>query len=88
MQFSRASFQEKLYTLLPLLPQADGNTLRYQAAREGLSVLVSFNIEGGIEVLTQGESGVVRGAWLCTSQARAIAHTLLQITEGATSHED
>ena len=89
VRIARMAFQQRLYALLPQLGQADSNSVRYAACRPDTHVLVTFRIDGSIEVL-------VRAGYVLTphvfegpfADARAIAQVIMEITESATYDED
>ena len=89
VRLARMSFQQRLYALLPQLGQADSNSVRYAACRPDTAVLVTFRIDGSIEVLVMAgyvlTPHVFEGPF---ADVRAIAQAIMEITEGATYDED
>ena len=89
VRLARMSFQQRLYALLPQLGQADSNSIRYYCARPDTAVLVTFRIDGSIEVLVMVDyvftPHVFEGP---VADVRAIAQVIMEITEVPTYDED
>ena len=89
VRLARMSFQQRLYALLPQLGQADSNSVRYAACRPDTAVLITFRVDGSIEVLVMVDyvftPHVFEGPF---ADVRAIAQVIMEITEGATYVED
>ena len=89
VRLTRMAFQQRLYALLPQLGQADSNSVRYAACRPDTAVLITFRIDGSIEVLVMADyvfsAHVFDGPF---ADVRALAQVIMEITEGATYDED